>query len=126
MKRVPILMLPIVLSLQNGCATQDARKNEGPVSASTAITGFARDEFGARLPGVEVELKSSSDSAIVLKAITNVAGEFVFANMPAGTYRLTFTLNGFRTVARDATAKRDTFTALEVALPLADVKEMRH
>ena len=67
---------------------------------SGAVGGTVTDTTGLVLPGVTVDARSA-DSDGVHSTTTDGGGAFAFADLPAGTYDLTFTLPGFRTAIRD-------------------------
>jgi Carboxypeptidase regulatory-like domain/TonB-dependent Receptor Plug Domain len=62
------------------------------------ITGIVTDEQGAPLPGVTVELSSSSLMGGVHSQLTAGDGHYRFINLPPGTYQIVFKLDGFQTV----------------------------
>jgi Ca-activated chloride channel homolog len=59
------------------------------------IRGVITDPAGAVLPGVQVTLAGPDKRS----AATDVRGEFVFRNLPPGSYELRFELPGFRTAS---------------------------
>jgi carboxypeptidase family protein/TonB-dependent receptor-like protein len=64
--------------------------------ATAQITGTARDQSGAVLPGVEIHA-TQVDTGTVRDAITNETGSYVLTNLPIGPYKLEASLPGFRT-----------------------------
>src|SRR4030043_599902 len=62
------------------------------------ITGVVTDEQGAPLPGVTVEISSPVLMGGVHSQISNDRGIYRFANIPPGTYRIVFKLEGFQSV----------------------------
>src|SRR5206468_8652176 len=60
------------------------------------ISGVAKDQSGAVLPGVEITA-TQSDTGVARTAVTNETGSYVFANLPIGPYKLEASLPGFRT-----------------------------
>src|SRR5262245_53728096 len=81
------------------------------VSAQTGIAGVVRDTTGAVMPGVTVE---ASSPALIEKsrvAISDSAGQYKIIDLPPGTYAVTFTLAGFRSVKRTDILLEGTFTA---------------
>src|SRR5256712_6911354 len=64
---------------------------------STAqISGTARDQSGAVLPGVEITL-AQTNTGLVRMVVTNETGSYVLPNLPIGPYKLEAALAGFRT-----------------------------
>jgi hypothetical protein len=64
--------------------------------ATAQISGTARDQSGAVLPGVEITV-TQTDTGITRSAVSNETGSFVLPNLPLGPYRLEAGLPGFRT-----------------------------
>ncbi|MGQ9619137.1 MAG: TonB-dependent receptor [Candidatus Aminicenantia bacterium] len=67
---------------------------------TSEIIGTVTDDSGAPLPGVSVEAVSPS---LVGKAtvFTDVSGRYRIPALPSGTYKLSYTLEGFTTVVRE-------------------------
>src|SRR5438128_7041124 len=81
-------------------------------SASTgSIAGVARDASGAVLPGVTVEAASPALIEKVRTVTTDGQGQYKIVELRPGTYTVTFTLPGFRTVKREAVELTTGFTA---------------
>jgi hypothetical protein len=64
--------------------------------ATAEISGTARDQSGAVLPGVEITA-TQTDTGVTRNVITNETGSYVLPNLPIGPYRLEAGLPGFRT-----------------------------
>jgi len=71
------------------------------VYAQASLTGLARDTSGAVLPGVTVEATSPVLIEKVRTAVTDATGRYTIPDLRPGTYRVSFTLPGFRTVVRE-------------------------
>jgi hypothetical protein len=69
--------------------------------AQAAVSGTVRDSSGAVLPGVTVEAASPVLIEKVRTAVTDSSGQYRIAELPPGTYTLTFALSGFTTLKRD-------------------------
>jgi carboxypeptidase family protein len=69
--------------------------------AQASISGVVRDTSGAVLPGVNVEASSSVLIEKSRSAISDGTGRYLIPDLRPGTYRVTFTLTGFKTVVRD-------------------------
>src|SRR5438128_8769153 len=63
--------------------------------ATAQISGTARDQSGAVLPGVEVTA-TRTETGIARNTVTNEAGLYVLSNLAIGPHRLEATLPGFR------------------------------
>src|SRR4051795_3938727 len=68
--------------------------------ATGAIAGLITDPSGGVLPGVTIEVVSR-DTGQVRNAVTGPDGFFNVPLVNPGVYRVTATLSGFRTTARD-------------------------
>jgi hypothetical protein len=64
--------------------------------ATAQISGVAKDQSGAVLPGVEITA-TQADTGAARSAVTNETGAYVFPNLPIGPYKLEASLPGFRT-----------------------------
>src|SRR5262245_54408709 len=64
--------------------------------ATAQISGTARDQSGAVLPGVEITA-TQTDTGVARNTITNETGFYVLPNLALGPYRLEAGLPGFRT-----------------------------
>ena len=79
-------------------------------SAQSAFTGTARDESGAVLPGVTVEVSSPVLIEKVRSAVTDEQGRYQVPDLRPGTYALAFTLAGFNTLRREGVELPSNFT----------------
>ena len=79
--------------------------------AGSAITGVVRDASGAVLPGVTIEASSPALIEVSRTAVTDDQGVFRIVDLRPGTYRVTFTLQGFRSFVRDGLVLTSAFTA---------------
>src|SRR5690348_15683726 len=59
------------------------------------ITGIVSDASGAVIPDARV-LATNVDTGVGRSTISNSTGNFVFAGMPPGRYRIEVTKDGFR------------------------------
>ncbi len=81
------------------------------------IEGTITDSNGAVVPGVTVTAKSTgSTTGFNGTATTDSNGYFLFSQLPAGTYNLTTTLNGFDSVKGDVTVSTDRTTSFSPVL----------
>ncbi|MBI4471804.1 MAG: TonB-dependent receptor [Acidobacteria bacterium] len=76
-----------------------------PAYSQTAFTGAisvrAQDSSGAVIPGVEVAISSPQMIGGARTGITDEQGTFRFTELVSGTYRVTFSLPGFKTLNLD-------------------------
>jgi hypothetical protein len=79
--------------------------------AQASIAGSVKDPSGAVLPGVTVEAASPALIEQSRTAVTDTAGNYRIVDLPPGTYSVTFTLTGFKTVRRDGIILQGTFNA---------------
>ncbi|PYQ00140.1 MAG: hypothetical protein DMF82_22905, partial [Acidobacteria bacterium] len=83
---------------------------QGGAGSTGSIQGQVVDESGAIVPGVSVT--ATSPVLLVPQTTTsNGQGLYRFPGLPAGTYKLTFEMPGFRTVNRDGIRIGIGFTA---------------
>ncbi|HUR34773.1 MAG TPA: TonB-dependent receptor [Vicinamibacterales bacterium] len=80
-------------------------------TGSSGIAGVVRDSSGAVLPGVTVEASSPALIEKVRTAVTDEQGRYVIGDLVPGMYSVTFRLEGFSAVRRDAFALTSGFTA---------------
>ncbi len=69
--------------------------------AQASFSGLVRDTSGAVLPGVTVEASSPVLIEKSRSAVTNGEGRYIIQDLRPGTYRVAFTLPGFKTVVRE-------------------------
>jgi hypothetical protein len=79
--------------------------------AQGSIAGSVKDPSGATLPGVTVEASSDALIEKTRTAVTDTAGNYRITDLPPGTYSVTFTLTGFKTVRRDGVLIQGRFAA---------------
>ncbi len=79
--------------------------------AQASLTGVVRDASGAVLPGVTVEAASPALIEKARTTVTNDTGQYRIENLKPGTYSVTFTLQGFSTVKREAIELQGSFSA---------------
>lgn len=64
------------------------------------IVGTVKDDQGAPLPGVAIAAASSKLVGIA-SAVSDESGTYRIFSLPSGTYSVTYTLQGFKTVKRE-------------------------
>src|SRR5688572_3898210 len=91
--------------------------------ATAQISGTARDQSGAVLPGVEIRV-TQSETGVARDTITNETGSYVLTNLPIGPYRLEASLPGFRTYAQTGIVLQvNSSPAINVVLEVGQVAE---
>lgn len=90
------------------------------------VTGVVREATsGTPLPGVTVEV---TNPALIEKArsvVTDSAGAYAVADLPAGTYTVTFGLSGFNTLHREGVdVAAGITTRVDGALKVWSISEM--
>src|SRR5262245_65367368 len=85
------------------------------LSAATAraqtIAGVVKDDSGAVMPGVTVEVSSPALIEKTRTAFTDGSGQYKVVSLSPGVYTVTFTLPGFSTVKREGIELSTDFTA---------------
>src|SRR5215468_7448587 len=79
--------------------------------AQSGITGLVRDSSGGVLPGVSVEASSAALIERARSVVTDSQGRFSIVDLRPGTYKITFSLQGFSTVVQDGIDLPSNFTA---------------
>ena len=85
--------LVLILSFAAPARAQD--------TSSGTIAGVVRDEGGAVLPGVTVEAASPALIERTRTVVSDGEGRYRIVDLRPGTYTVTFTLQGFRSVRRE-------------------------
>ena len=83
----------------------------GVAYAQGSITGVVRDTSGGVLPGVTVEAASPALIEKVRTAVTDDSGQYRIVDLRPGSYSVTFTLPGFRTIRREGIELTGNFVA---------------
>jgi hypothetical protein len=85
--------------------------NARAASAQASIAGVAKDASGAVLPGVTVEAASPALIEKTRSVVTDDNGQYKIVDLSPGTYTVTFTLAGFKTVIRQEIVLQGNFAA---------------
>ena len=76
-----------------------------------SIVGVVQDSTGGIMPGVTVEASSPAMIEQVRSAVTDGAGRYAIIDLRPGTYSVTFTLPGFKSVKREGIVLEGAFSA---------------
>src|SRR4051794_1782747 len=71
------------------------------LAQAQSVAGLVRDTSGAVLPGVTVEASSSALIEKTRSVVTDDRGQYQIIDLRPGIYKVTFSLTGFATVARE-------------------------
>jgi vitamin B12 transporter len=111
-----LALLFLVTSFSNAAFAQ----NNAP---GTGITVRVTDPQGAIVPKAAVTLYTR-DNRVRIKALTDQAGTYRFAELAPGDYLIEADAEGFaRATAQALRLERNAATTLDISLPLAGVKE---
>lgn len=88
------------------------------------IIGEVSDKEGISLPGVTVEISSPSLMGGIHTQVTSERGSYRFINIPPGTYKLVFSLEGFQTLIKEnIRVSVDTTVTENIVLKQAAIEE---
>jgi len=91
--------------------------------SSTTLSGLVVDAQKAVIPGADVVARNNATAA-EFTAVTNEAGRFTIAAVPPGTYTVTVSLMGFKTVQLpDVTVLTATPASVNVTLEVGQLQE---
>jgi len=92
-------------------------------STGGRILGRVADPSGAVLAGVKVALVNEA-TGVSREAVTNDSGDFVFVEVPVGTYRAEFDLAGFKkNIRRGVLLELNQVITLNMLMQLGEAKE---
>jgi hypothetical protein len=63
--------------------------------SSASVTGLVKDVTGANIVGAQVKLRNLNTNTL-RETVSNGAGNYIFLNVPAGTYTMEFSAQGFQ------------------------------
>ena len=87
------------------------------------IRGAVSDTAGAIIPGVEVALINEGTN-VSRETVTNETGQYVFASVSPGTYKLRASLAGFKTYERSGlTIGTQQFVTLDIRLEIGVISD---
>ena len=92
-----------------------------------AIAGVVKDTSGAVMPGVLVEASSPALIEKTRSVVTDSAGQYKIVDLSPGTYEVSFTLTGFKTVRRGNIILEGNFTpTVNAELQVGALEEVAH
>ena len=95
-----------------------------PVAAQGTIAGQVTDSTGSVMPGVTVEASSPVLIEAGRSTVSDGQGRYQIAALRAGTYKVTYSLAGFRTVIREGIALTAGFVAtVNIQLSVGSIEE---
>ena len=89
--------------------------------ATSSISGTVVDSAGGAIPGVAVVI--TNDAGTTFEAVTNSEGMFSVPAVPAGAYKVTVTLAGFKTAVLDIRVAPGTPTNVRATLEVGAISE---
>jgi hypothetical protein len=116
--RLALFVVPVLAVLLALPGTTYAQRMTGDIS------GIVVDESGGVIPGADVTLTNQASRA-VRRSVTNADGFFAFAAVPAATYTVTVSIQGFNTyeVTGIPLGAGDSRSLREIRLAVATVAE---
>jgi hypothetical protein len=95
----------------------------GQGGATSSLAGTVTDPSGAVIPGATVIVKNMATSA-TSEAVTNAEGQFTIPALNAGTYSVTVSLSGFKTVTvNDVTVNAGVPAGVKVTMQVGGIEE---
>src|SRR5437870_9981987 len=93
-------------------------------AAQSSIAGVVKDASGAVLPGVQVDASSPVLIEQTRSVVTDSQGLYRIVDLRPGTYKVTFTLQGFSTFERSGIELPTSFTAtVNAEMKLGSISE---
>jgi len=90
--------------------------------ATASISGTARDESGAVLPGVTITV-TQTETGLTRTTASNETGSYSLPNLPLGPYKVEATLQGFRTSTQTIVLQVNSAPVINPTLAVGDVAE---
>src|SRR5262245_16731082 len=117
----PLVMVFACLSVGIALGSGSAWAQTGALGT---IHGTVTDESGGALPGVNVTLTSTALQVGRVSKVTETDGTYRFGDLPVGTYKVTFELQGFKTFVRDEVRLPVAFVArIDASLAVGGIEE---
>jgi hypothetical protein len=91
--------------------------------ATSTLTGVVADASGGVVPGADISVKNDA-TGTTFSAVSGVDGAFTIPAMPTGTYTVTVSLQGFKTVVlKDVVLNVGVPTSVKAALEVGGLEE---
>src|SRR4029077_9060342 len=100
-KRVRTRLVSGLVTLTMGLLLHVPPASAQGAAASGVISGTVTDESGATLPGVTATLTSPALQVRQVVVVSDAQGNYRFGELPVGTYRVSYELQGFTSFIRD-------------------------
>jgi TonB family protein len=110
-------------NLKQDIAMRAASARQVTTSDVGSITSTVTDPSGAVVPGVRVRAARPALNEEGRNTLTDERGTYAFTSVPSGTYRVTATLPGFKTLNIDGVNVADQTLTVNASLALASVAE---
>src|SRR5467141_1294724 len=125
-KRILSVLLAFVLSIVVGAARTRSTQGERQFPSGTIqgmVTVLGQQAEPNPLEGIRVELRESPQGSQLLATLTDSAGHYEFAQLPAGTYALRVNQQGFKPFAETVSLSANETSVVGIALALGTVVE---
>ncbi len=113
---------PRASRLYGGKITVNIEHDRGPFNGLATITGTIADPSGAVVPTATVAAVESA-SGKTRRAVTSADGQFTLAGLPAGAYKVSISMPGFKSAMQTLTLQPRDRALLTVELDLGSVTE---
>src|SRR6267142_1321743 len=115
-KRISLSISCTLIFLLLCAASLSAQRTTGDVS------GDVTDASGAAIPNVVVTALNNA-TGLTRNATTSSSGAYTLTELPIGTYKLTVSSQGFKTIVRSAIVSTGAVTRADFALQIGQVSE---
>src|SRR5712671_7739292 len=115
-KRISLSISCTLILTLFGAASLSAQKITGDIS------GDVTDASGAAIPNVVVTAVNGA-TGLTRSATTSNSGAYTLTELPIGTYKLTVSSQGFKTIVRSAIVSTGAVTRADFALQIGQVSE---
>ena len=88
-----------------------------PAHAQSSVSGTVRDTAGGVMPGISIHVTTAAGDSVA-RTVTDSNGRYQVSGLAPGAYRLTFSLQGFRTVTQTREVAANTAETLSVTMNL--------